>query len=653
MLENRFRADIQGLRGLAVAAVVLFHAWPKALPGGFVGVDIFFAISGFLIGGHLQRDSLTGQLSLLTFYHKRARRLLPALLVMLAATLGLGGILLSPDNYQELARTALSSALFASNIDFYLFSGYFDQQAELRPLLHTWSLSVEEQFYLLFPFLLFMVIKWRPSALVPLTLLGIMGGVILSEWGLRHSPTGAYFLLPFRGFEFLIGALAAYLPAPRKDRPILRPLALATLGLCMVWLTPDMPFPGLRAGVPSFATAVLLWVGRFPLPRQTGGMLAGGMLGAGFLGRISYSLYLWHWPLMAFLRSLAGEVPDALMALCVGVSVILAWLSWRYIEKPFARLPTGHSPILRWSAAGLALIMLPAWGIWHGQGIPQRFAPQVLALYDAAQDISPWRESCHQDDRDRKPYARTCRLGGSGAPPLVVWGDSHGAELAAALARNQPLRQITASACPPVLGPDLPRRPQCARANQRMLTAISGDPAVETVLLAMNREAYPELPAQVLQDGLRETVTRLRQAGKRVILLGQIPNPHRDPAQSAGNALRFGRLAATAIPDPEAHSARLRAWAEIEQQLVTADRIIRIDPRKRLCAGGECPFVMGGKVLYFNDTHPSMAGARRLAEQIRAEAADILPQPRTPTPPRMSHRVNSANRVAIRGEFNF
>ncbi|MEI4486964.1 acyltransferase family protein [Frigidibacter sp. MR17.14] len=616
MAGGQHRRDIQGLRAIAVLGVVVFHAFPRALPGGFAGVDVFFAISGFLIGGILRRDIAAGRFGLAEFYRRRMRRIAPALLAMLALTVAGGLLVLSPEALRELARTAFSSIFFVSNVDFYRHSGYFDRAAELRPLLHTWSLSVEEQFYLVFPLALALLMRRGAGALVPVTAVAALGLLGLSHWGIGQDPLGAYFLLPYRGFEFLLGALAAYLPPPRPRAG----RAASALGLALIvaslWLiTPEHPFPGLWALLPAGGTALVLHGGR---SGATG--LPDRLLGhplALFFGAISYSLYLWHWPVMAYLRILTpGEPPVPVMALALALSVLLGWASWRLVERPAMALPP-TAPILRGGLAAMVVLGAGTVVLHQSGGWPGRFPDAARAYFAGAQDFSPDRGRCHQDDDSRLPYAQACVLGPAQQEPagtvdLVVWGDSHGTELAAALAQGHRLRQVTASACPPVTGLDFPRRPHCRSANAALLADLVADGAVRSVVLAVNHDAYPELPGPGLAEGLGRVVSALRGAGKQVILLGQIPVPGFEVPQVAGARRAIGIDPAGLAFAPE----RSADWDAALADLARDPGVRLVDPRPLLCPAGRCPVTADGRVLYFNATHPSMAGAALLARAI-------------------------------------
>ena len=615
MSRSTFRRDIQGLRAIGVLTVVIFHAWPSFLPGGFVGVDIFFVISGFLIGGILKRDILEGELSLFDFYRKRVRRIFPALFVMLAATLILGAFLLGPVPFKELGRTTVSATLFLSNVDFYRFSGYFDPAAELRPLLHTWSLSVEEQFYLVFPIILLLILRFAPRLLIPSMFVATLALLLLSQWALARAPMAAYFLSPYRGFELLLGVMASYAPAPRKKHQSVDLIGVGLIIVSLVFLTPDVPFPGFVAFVPTLGAALLLWSGRLPSEGLVTRALSSQPMF--FFGAISYSLYLWHWPLMAYVRITSHREPGfVVMFAVVLLSILCGWLSWKFVEQRFAHAPIRRAPIL---VAGVsAMIVFAGVGgvIWARDGVPSRFPPEAIAYFESENEYSPWRAACHQEDSRRVPYQDTCILGaktGQRDAGVVVWGDSHGTELSAALAEEIPVRQVTASACPPVVGVDFPLRPNCAAANSEVLDALTEDQQVSRVLLAINREAYATVDSAALRQGYAQVAQSLAKSGKSVVLLAQIPNPHFNPSEAAGRTAAQGKDPENLIFELDGAEEDLALWASLEADLSAQPNIGYHDPAPSLCEDRLCPIASGTEVLYFNETHVSMAGAERIA----------------------------------------
>jgi peptidoglycan/LPS O-acetylase OafA/YrhL len=359
----RYRPEIDGLRAIAVAAVILFHAGFALFSGGFVGVDVFFVISGFLITSIIVEELKTGRFSVLRFYERRARRILPALFTVMAACVPFAYRLLSPDDLKDFAQSLAAICLFASNVLFWGESGYFDTQAELKPLLHTWSLAVEEQFYVVFPLLL--LAAWRLGRGVLLSLIGAIAVVSLfiSVDEVRNFPSAAFYLLPSRAWQLLVGALASFVADRWQAADVRQPAvrlageAVGWGGMAMIILALFLfdertPFPGLNAALPTIGTALVLLCASDRT--SVGRMLAWRPLVG--LGLISYSAYLWHQPLFAFTKhALLADLPTDLAIVLCAATIVLACLSWRFVEQPFRdRSLISRGAVFALSAAGMA-----------------------------------------------------------------------------------------------------------------------------------------------------------------------------------------------------------------------------------------------------------------------------------------------------------
>ncbi len=336
-----YRPEIDGLRAVAVLAVVLFHGG-FSCPGGYVGVDVFFVISGFLITSLIWKDLENSSFTFSNFWERRARRIIPALVVVTLATLLIGWFVLLPADFKSLGQASASQSVFGANIFYWLDFDYFSSHADEKPLLHTWSLAVEEQFYLIFPFLLwglFRVARLRSRTVVLLVLIvGFAISFALSIYGVVYHPRAAFYLLPTRAWELLLGALLPFLPPDPSllNRRMLREFfSLAGFGLILIPVflyTPQTPFPGFAALVPCLGTALLIWAN---------GQIVDGLLKTRplvFIGSISYSLYLWHLPFLAFSHYLAlGPIPSGQRAAILCFAFLVATLSWKYVETPFRK----------------------------------------------------------------------------------------------------------------------------------------------------------------------------------------------------------------------------------------------------------------------------------------------------------------------------
>ncbi len=458
-----YRADIDGLRAVAVLAVLLFHAGVPLVSGGYVGVDVFFVISGYLITAILRREAESGRWSIARFYERRIRRILPALIVMSIATVLLSGVFLLPSMNRDVPQQALSALGFVANIHFWLSSGYFAPAAETKPFLHTWSLGVEEQFYIFMPLV---VLASRAPCAGSAT--GAARGLALLSFGLcvaltPRYPEASFYLLPMRAWELLAGSLLTYLPA-RGGRVLNEALAsagLALLGFAIFAFDAGTPFPGWHAALPVVGAALLIHAA----PGTFAGRLLSTPLVVG-VGLISYSLYLWHWPIVVFARSGAFDPGPAGPVVVLCLSLLLGYLSWRFIEQPFRNrqaMPTRK--LLAATAAGAVAVFAATSVLRAAHGNFGRFDVQALAYDRARFDISPLRLDCHLSAGIDRPGGY-CKVGEGTKGEVTVWADSHGVELSSALAAlGYRVTVITYSGCPPALGYARAERPDCKRAQ--------------------------------------------------------------------------------------------------------------------------------------------------------------------------------------------
>jgi peptidoglycan/LPS O-acetylase OafA/YrhL len=549
---SQYRTEIDGLRAFAVTPVILFHASNAShnvLPGGFLGVDVFFVISGFLICGIIQREIADGRFSIRKFYERRARRILPALLFVVLACIPAALLWMLPVEVVRFASSILAAATFTSNFYFWGTTDYFSPDAGDLPLLHLWSLSVEEQFYIGFPLLLLLVMHKRPRALPTILALLFVLSLALTEWVRRIDPMANFYLLPTRGWELLAGALLTQWRAPIERLkavgggvPAGCAAAAGLMAICgsCLWLS-DSPSPSLSTLVPVIGTCLVLaladannFCGRFlsiaPLR---------------FIGLISYSAYLWHQPVIVF-SHLQTLTPDTaiLRPIAVVLSFVLAAFSWRFVEQRFRHERAGFNPI-KAGAAGLATIAAAAGVLLVGvtsasarlptyaQG--ERLAGQEIVQY-ADEEIGFF--NC-DGKLPGAPKVQTCLVGQPGAPIAgVLWGDSYAGALlrgmdAAARMRGVAVRAYVADGCPPLVG--LSRVRACdAATHRRVLDAIASLPGQQTVILYGNVRAAVIGSSDLRIDGAPLTLDAIRRRlqfthdqlaahHKRFILLEQGP----------------------------------------------------------------------------------------------------------------------------------
>jgi peptidoglycan/LPS O-acetylase OafA/YrhL len=516
--SDRYRSDIDGLRAVAVWLVVAFHYFREDWPGGFVGVDIFFVISGFLITGIVVRELDAEKFSLLTFYSRRVRRIFPALTVVLCVVLLLGWLWLLPSAYAALGSDVVASAAFSANIALWLKSGYFDIESAKRPLLHLWSLGIEEQFYLAWPLVVML------AALLRLNLLATAGAMAALSFALNVAMIGsdpiATFYLPLtRAWELLAGGALA-MSFGRIDHGeiasnVRAAVGAVLIGVAVLVLDPNRAFPGWWALLPVAGSALVLsapgaWGCRHLLSNPS----------FVWFGLISYPLYLWHWPLRVLFTAIKfGELTLIENWLTIGLSILLAWLTYRFIESPirFGR----PSPTKALSlCAGMAVVAIAGIVVVENGGLDFRLPAEIRALARVTTQAGKWRaHRCMLDLAHETVYADEC-VDRNRRPLLAVWGDSTAAALMPGLLQVQQRRdfglaQFTANSCTPAIDADIAGVPNCRANNDRVLARLK-QIKPDIVLLHGIQEEY--------LDHVVETVATLkREINARVVVLGAEP----------------------------------------------------------------------------------------------------------------------------------
>lgn len=514
----KYRPDIDGLRAIAVILVVNFHAFPEAMPGGFIGVDIFFVISGFLITGIIARELDQKRFSLLGFYNRRVRRIFPALIVVLCATLVLGWLWMLPAAYAQLSSDVFASAAFFSNIALLLQSGYFDVESAKKPLLHLWSLGIEEQFYLLWPLILMLATRLRLGILAAAALIAVASFAL--NVALIASDPVATFYLPFtRAWELLTGAALACgwsrIDQTSRASDLRAFIGLLLIATAVILLDTKSAFPGWWALLPVIGGALLLsapaaWIGRTLLASRP----------LVWIGLISYPLYLWHWPLLVFLGIIKFS-PLTLLEreLIVGLSIVLAWLTYWFVEKPFRF--SRPSPLkIAALCTGMLLVAAAGGVIVEGRGFDFRLPPEIRAMANVPTQSAQWRvHQCLLDLSHEMSFADSC-VDRDRRPLVLVWGDSTAGALMPGLRKAQEshrfgIAQFTSSSCIPALNTDVAGVPNCRAINDRVLS-LARELRPDIVLLHSTWDRY--------LDGVAATVAALKQqTNARIVVLGSVP----------------------------------------------------------------------------------------------------------------------------------
>ncbi len=619
-----YRPDIDGLRAVAVLSVVFCHAG-LSFPGGYVGVDVFFVISGYLITGLILKDLDRGTFSLADFWVRRIRRILPALLAVTVATAVAGWFLLIPSAYASLGKSIVGLALLVSNVQFWRETGYFTATAEEKPLLHTWSLAVEEQFYLFVPVLLLLLIPVlrlrRVSCLVACAAAASLG---LSIYGTERSASATFYLLPTRAWELFVGALLAMRPGSRPDEASRAKEFAAALGLVLI-LTPCLlydqgtPFPGLAAIPPVLGAALLIWGGDSPgrLP-STCRFLAWRPLV--IVGLISYSLYLWHWPLFAFAKNQTISPLSLNQRLILVVaSLILAVLSWRFVEVPFRSRSLLASRRQLLSVAAISYASLLCGGVLlHGSGgFAGRLPTQARRFADTSKTDSRYGRNVETRDVP----GNLIHLGDAdGAVELLVWGDSHAMSILPAvdvLCREAGIKACAAThtSTPPVIDYFSRQRyglnERSIPFNASVMEYISAG-KIRTVLLVASWGSYFE--EATFPDALLKTIDVLRDAEVNVYFMSDVPIFHYDVPKALVLYSWRGWDLARLASRPGVYEGMNAFQSDFLGRL--RDRGVTIlDPlpifQERAGSHALLPFDAGGS-FYFDNRHLSTYGALAL-----------------------------------------
>jgi peptidoglycan/LPS O-acetylase OafA/YrhL len=643
-MTPKYRPDIDGLRAVAVLSILFFHVGIKHFSGGYVGVDIFFVISGYLITSIIVRELAAGQFSIARFYERRVRRILPALTVVVIATLLAGLVLLSPAQLEDLGRSATATSVFSSNIFFFLGSGYFDGSSELKPLLHTWSLAVEEQYYILFPFLLMFIAKRHSSRFGAwLISIGLVSLLACIYWtGINGSAT--FYLIPFRAWELLIGSVLALQMIPKFAGVVARN-ALSTAGLAMMLTsvfvyTHDTSFPGAAALMPTLGTAFVIHAGAGGKTFVNRALSVRPMV---FFGLISYSLYLWHWPIVVFAKQyLINEWTDLETGLILIVIIFLSTLSWRFVETPFRNrqlLGPRERLFARFVVVTIVVISASITMVFM-KGFPGRNTTAPMSDVMAADPGWQHWKNCEEAGEKEGGTSNLCGIGAQDLPPtFLLWGDSHALSMASAVnlsAHRQGAAGLLAvrTACPPLLSIHRPGEPSCAEFNASILKHVGGRPEIETVILAArwaivsNGTRYKNESgrsmslvdldsgeteagdnAALFELGLRRTITALEKLGKNIVLVTQVPEVGHDVPSATYSAKLTGRdVNAMIAPSIAEYRERTSTVTRVFNAIQAEQGLTIVDPSQLLCEGQGCRVVMDGTPLYRDDNHLSLRG---------------------------------------------
>jgi peptidoglycan/LPS O-acetylase OafA/YrhL len=655
----KYRSDIDGLRAVAVISVVLFHIAPKNLPGGFLGVDIFFVISGYLISLIVFREQETSTFSLANFYLRRALRLFPALAIVLLATIVFGAFTLFADEFQRLGKHALSAIVFVLNFQLTNESGYFDVASDSKPLLHLWSLSVEEQFYLVWPALLILLgqLRWRIGMCIGMLIVVSFAYAIY----IASRNLDALYFNPFARFwELLLGAalasyhyrfgvnaLPSWLDHPWK-RNLLSFVGLSSIFSALFLFGGKVSHPGAVTLIPTLGVTAVIASGS-------------GSVGSRFLaikplvwiGLISYPLYLWHWPLLSYIRIMESGSPDeSLLWYGAGAALLLAALTNRFIEQPFRQ-----SRRVRPTMVGLGSIMvvlfLASLGVVVSKGFPDRPAIRNVKAAEAQMKREPPTDESCLSNFPPGTAPTYCRQHNPMSPMIAIVGDSHAHVLFPGVSENAALKGygtllLANSGCPPLVGAVTGRNEHekisCKRRIDSILNAIAKDRRIVAVVLATRGPQYltgtgfgpaeanyndPPIassenidatdtpsPYDVFSRGLKESVTRFNQRGLRVVYVLQVPELGVPAQNCILRPLTFTENKVGCYVNLSVYQERMRDyWALVAKLALKVDTefFSVVDSGPVFCDSSRCSGVSDGQLLYADDNHLSVLGSKKLA----------------------------------------
>ncbi|VCU71606.1 O-acetyltransferase OatA [Pigmentiphaga humi] len=602
--------------------MVLFHADVPWVSGGFVGVDIFFVISGFLITRILYDQARTSGVSIIGFYERRIRRIFPALFAMLVASSIAACIWLLPPDLVKFGHTLAGAALSVSNVVLWREAGYFDVSSELNPLLHTWSLGVEEQFYVIFPIALALVYKYARNRLALVLALAALASCALCIWITVLRPTAAFFLLPFRAWELLLGSLLAIGAVPalhrQSSRNIVAGLAMLAILIPLFTYSRTTAFPGWAAFAPTLGAAALIHVG-------AQGSFVTAMLACRplvYIGLLSYSLYLWHWPILAFFKYRIGnELPFALTVALIVLSGIAGWVSWRWIEQPFrsAALLRSLHAVARAGIAAMAAALGIASVLAYAKGFPgrlseeaQRFteiaaSPEHTRIYDYGRCFLNYKQG--SADYSEKNCAR---FTGNAKTKVLIYGDSYAAHLFAGLTAASPdtveIRQYTATACRPLKS----GFHRCDDVHDGFFEKIL--PATDADLVVVSAywgNYYKRVGGETLAQQLSDTLARIKQRGKKTVLVGQSPTYPRPVPYAM--AMMPSQASAGDFDIPAEDWSKLN---RLLKSVADAQAVPFVDLYGYACSGHICHAARDGQPFHWDLGHMTATGSKYFAAAI-------------------------------------
>lgn len=616
------RSDIDGLRAIAVLAVIFYHYGADWLPGGFTGVDVFFVISGYIITVRIRQDIEKDAFSLFEFYIRRIKRIYPPLILILIFCLLFGWYFYLTSDYVMLSKSVMFATIGVSNLYFLNNTDYFDPAADTHSLLHTWSLGVEEQFYLVWPITLCIGVRLiRSPILLRLVLVCAAGSAFAyAVWYVGYDPKGAFYLPHARMWELATGAAIAYFPALRSKvaTELMTTAGLGLITFGFLTITAQSKFPGMNALCPCLGAALIVW------PKVTQGLSSAPLVWwpMRHIGLISYGLYLWHWPLLVFYNHLYLQAPPDLetTAGLLLTTFVLSGISYILLELPIRNA----GPAAAWGTVAVCIAIIGASSvIYFGNGLPSRLPDQVVLLAEGVNDYNKRRPQCHRTYEHNPPLDYSCRYGNQSVSSVAaIWSDSHGVELGEAIGNimeenSESIIGITYSSCPPAMNFKAPLQKGCEKFNESVLRYLLSHPEIKTVYLAAYYEFYLNSDSKnELFPGIELAVRELARAGKRIIIIASNPEMGIRIPQAAAQLAMVGQVETLAISKEEHVKFSASAREFIDNLSKTYAGVEIFDPAEALCDDEMCPMVRDGKPMLFDDNHLSRAGAAIAVQSI-------------------------------------
>ena len=652
LLHPKYRPDIDGLRAIAILSVVVFHAFPEYLRGGFIGVDVFFVISGYLISTILFENLDKGIFSFSEFYARRIRRIFPALILVFFASVIFGWFVLLADEYKQLGKHIAIGSGFFSNIGFWREAGYFDNLAETKPILHLWSLGIEEQFYAVWPLLLWLAWKSKFN-LLKITILAAILSFVLNLLGVKEDVVSTFYLPQTRFWELLSGSVLSwfflhkkYLFKQSNSKAGLYNVALNVISFVGMFLllygffriNEELSFPGKWALIPVLGSVLIIysgqnaWINRVVLSNKI----------AIWFGMVSFPLYLWHWPLLSFSRIYLGEIPTKSTRIAIVIlSIFLAWLTYEFIERKF-RFRGKSKEKLAVLVTLMAIIGAIGFSIYRNDGLPTRSYNQKLASYKDSMKVSDKKAQCFDI-----PYAYKkegnwfCGLGRKRSRVnYFAYGDSHALNLLPALERfandyNVGVNFAGTSGCPSLLGIQSMRgesdleKFNCKALNERVFNFVKTEGIKNVVLISRwtyymgslsrplefnliakdDKHAFDRTSsANDMVWAMQNTIARYKRIGVNVIFVEDNPQQKFEPK----DALRRGNGKDSVYLSLSVSRKEHEANQKIANDAIrnTNTKFINFDDV--LCNKDVCPLVTNSRFIYSDDDHLSVYGALRI-----------------------------------------